>query len=92
MESEIVRVVSLCTTEISEMTWLKVRSSGCLYLNASANDIDQGKTAQYVHADLCQILLLLIKFSAYSWSTLYQTTNFDFFKLKAFADDKINVT
>ena len=35
-ESEIVRVVSLCTMEISEMTRLKIQSSGLGYLKSSA--------------------------------------------------------
>ena len=36
MESQVVRVVSLSTTEISEITRLKIRSSGKGYLNALA--------------------------------------------------------
>ena len=38
METEIVRVVPLSTTEISEMTRLKIRSSGSGYLNPFPND------------------------------------------------------
>ena len=37
MESEIVRVVSLSTTEISEITRLKIRSSESGYLNCQQN-------------------------------------------------------
>ena len=37
LESEIVRVTSLSTTEISEITRLKIRSSGSEYLNSLPN-------------------------------------------------------
>ena len=38
MESEIMRVVSLSTTQISEITRLKTRSSGSEYLNPLSDD------------------------------------------------------
>ena len=37
MESEIIRVVSLCTIEISEKTRLKIRSSGKGYLKTNSD-------------------------------------------------------
>ena len=60
MESEIVLVLSLSTTEISEITRLKIRSSWSRYLEISTKSIDSGHPAQSAQADLGRKFLLCI--------------------------------